>query len=75
MPIVKPTLREKLKRVSPKVPCTIHIGERPAFIGMPRELLKSLTEDELNLKTNIGIHTLFNDGRRENEIFCEEERE
>lgn len=73
MPIVKPTLREKLKKVSPNVPCKIHIGGRPVFIGMPRELRRNLDADELDLKTNLMIHTLFNDGRRENEIFCEEE--
>ena len=66
MPI-KMTLRQKLTRLSGNTPCIIDFGDYTKS-GRPFELLKDLSEDELNSKYLGNTYTVYATGTREMKI-------
>lgn len=60
----KMTLKQKLKRLSNRTPCVVDfLGYSKS--GTPKELLETLSEEELGMIYRISIYTVFKDGNTE----------
>lgn len=66
MPI-KMTLRQKLTRLSGNTSCVVKFGDYTKS-GRPFELIKQLSEDELNSKYLGSTYIIYDDGSREMKI-------